>query len=44
MHVCMGVYDLSVGCMYEITYRELRTCAVSVFSYTHVHTALRPTP
>jgi hypothetical protein len=44
MLVCMDVYDLALGCMYEITYRELRTCAVSVFSHTHVRTALCPTP
>jgi hypothetical protein len=36
MHVSMGVYDLSLGCMYGIAYRELRivllthTCVYSL--------------
>jgi hypothetical protein len=34
MHVCMGVYDLALGCVYGIAHRELRTCAVSFFSHT----------
>jgi hypothetical protein len=29
MHVCMGVYDLALGCMYGIAHRDLRTYAVS---------------
>jgi hypothetical protein len=27
MHVCMGVYDLVLSCMYGIGHRELHTCA-----------------
>jgi hypothetical protein len=41
VHVSVGVYDLALGCMYEIAHRELRTCALT---YTHVRTALGPTP
>jgi hypothetical protein len=33
----MGVYDLALGCMYEIAHRELRTCAVSFFSHTYAY-------
>jgi hypothetical protein len=44
MHVCMGVYDLVLGCVNMIAHRELRTCAVSIFSHTHVRTALITTP
>jgi hypothetical protein len=36
MHVCMGVYGLALGCMYGIAHRDLRTCAVSLFSHTHM--------
>jgi hypothetical protein len=36
----MDVYDLALGCMYGIAYRELRT----FFSYTHVRTAFSTTP
>jgi hypothetical protein len=27
MHVCMGVYDLALGCVYGIAHHELHTCA-----------------
>jgi hypothetical protein len=27
MHVCMGVYDLALGCVYGIAHRDLHTCA-----------------
>jgi hypothetical protein len=37
MHVCMGVYDLALGCVYGIAHREVRcivllthTCAYSL--------------
>jgi hypothetical protein len=44
MRICMGVYDLGVGCVNGIAHRDLRTCAVSLFSHTHVRTALGTTP
>jgi hypothetical protein len=34
--LCVGVYDLALGCMYGIAHHELRTCAVSFFSHTHM--------
>jgi hypothetical protein len=34
IHVCMGVYDIALGCMCEVAHRELRTCALSFFSHT----------
>jgi hypothetical protein len=33
------MHDLALGCVYEIAHCELRACAVSLFSHTHVCTA-----
>jgi hypothetical protein len=44
VHVPVDVYDLALGCMYGIAHRELRICVASLFSYTHVRTALSATP
>jgi hypothetical protein len=44
MPACMGVYDLALGYVFGIAHRELRTCVVSLFSHTHVRTALRGIP
>jgi hypothetical protein len=34
IHVCMDIYDLALGCVYGVVHRELRTCAVSIFTHT----------
>jgi hypothetical protein len=44
VHVDVGACDLALGCVHGIAQRELHTCVVSVFSHTHVCTALTTTP
>jgi hypothetical protein len=39
VYVPVDVYDLALACMYGIAHRELRTCAASFFSHTHLRTA-----
>jgi hypothetical protein len=43
VYVPVDVYDITLGCMFGIAHRELRTYAVS-YSHAHVRTALRGTP